>query len=131
MKPEDDDISSKKNLGRLTANGRRVLWKAEVEATTLGQHSVGALHIFIAILRSPKTAAARVLQSIRFDLESLADEPICLVLGAEGDGLSRLVRQRCDSVVAIPMLGNVSSLNVSAAAALSTYEITRGRRQSP
>jgi 23S rRNA (guanosine2251-2'-O)-methyltransferase len=62
-----------------------------------------------------------------FELESLADEPICLVLGAEGDGLSRLVRQRCDSIVAIPMLGRVSSLNVSAAAALSTYEITRGR----
>ncbi len=65
-----------------------------------------------------------------FELESLADEPICLVLGAEGDGLSRLVRQRCDSIVAIPMLGRVSSLNVSAAAALSTYEITRGRKRS-
>ena len=62
-----------------------------------------------------------------FELESLANEPICLVLGAEGDGLSRLVRQRCDSIVASPMLGRVSSLNVSAAAALSTYEITRGR----
>ena len=65
-----------------------------------------------------------------FELESLADEPICLVLGSEGDGLSRLVRQRCDSIVAIPMLGRVSSLNVSAAAALATYEITRGRRRS-
>ena len=65
-----------------------------------------------------------------FELESLADEPICLVLGSEGDGLSRLVRQRCDSIVAIPMLGRVSSLNVSAAAALATYEITRGRRPS-
>jgi len=62
-----------------------------------------------------------------FELESLANEPICLVLGAEGGGLSRLVRQRCDSIVAIPMLGRVSSLNVSAAAALSTYEVTRGR----
>jgi 23S rRNA (guanosine2251-2'-O)-methyltransferase len=62
-----------------------------------------------------------------FELSSLADEPICLVLGAEGGGLSRLVRQRCDSIVAIPMLGRVSSLNVSAAAALSTYEIMRGR----
>ena len=65
-----------------------------------------------------------------FELESLADEPICLVLGSEGDGLSRLVRQRCDSIVAIPMRGRVSSLNVSAAAALATYEITRGRRPS-
>jgi len=62
-----------------------------------------------------------------FELETLATEPICIVLGAEGDGLSRLVRERCDSIVAIPMRGSVSSLNVSAAAALSTYEVTRGR----
>jgi 23S rRNA (guanosine2251-2'-O)-methyltransferase len=65
-----------------------------------------------------------------FELHALANEPICLVLGAEGTGLSRLARERCDSIVAIPMLGRVSSLNVSAAAALSTYEITRGRRNA-
>lgn len=63
-----------------------------------------------------------------FELTDLAREPICLVLGAEGAGLSRLVRERCDSIVSIPMLGGVSSLNVSAAAALSTYQITRVRR---
>lgn len=63
-----------------------------------------------------------------FELTELAKEPICLVLGAEGAGLSRLVRERCDSIVSIPMLGGVSSLNVSAAAALSTYQITRVRR---
>ncbi len=66
-----------------------------------------------------------------FDLDALATEPICLVLGAEGAGLSRLVRQRCDSVVSIPMHGRVSSLNVSAAAALATYEIARARRVAP
>ena len=66
-----------------------------------------------------------------FDLGSLAAEPICLVLGAEGSGLSRLVRERCDSIVSIPMIGRVSSLNVSSAAALSTYEIARFRRQNP
>jgi 23S rRNA (guanosine2251-2'-O)-methyltransferase len=61
------------------------------------------------------------------DLDRLATEPICLVLGAEGAGLSRLVRERCDSIVGIPMLGGVGSLNVSAAAALATYEVARAR----
>lgn len=63
-----------------------------------------------------------------FEVDDLAREAICLVLGAEGEGLSRLVRERCDTVVSIPMLGGVGSLNVSAAAALATYEVTRARR---
>jgi 23S rRNA (guanosine2251-2'-O)-methyltransferase len=62
-----------------------------------------------------------------FDLGNLASEPICMVLGAEGAGLSRLVRERCDMVVSIPMAGQVSSLNVSAAAALAVYEVARVR----
>jgi 23S rRNA (guanosine2251-2'-O)-methyltransferase len=63
-----------------------------------------------------------------FDIEDLATEGVCLVLGAEGAGLSRLVRERCDVIVSIPMRGRLSSLNVSAAAALATYEIARRRR---
>ena len=63
-----------------------------------------------------------------FDLGDLAAEGICIVLGAEGAGLSRLVGERCDAVVSIPMLGRISSLNVSAAAALATYEVARHRR---
>ena len=49
------------------------------------------------------------------------------MLGAEGAGLSRLVRERCDTVVGIPMRGRIGSLNVSAAAALATYEVARHR----
>lgn len=63
-----------------------------------------------------------------FEMGSFARESICLVLGAEGPGLSRLVRERCDSLVNIPMLGSLSSLNVSVAAALASYEIVRARR---
>jgi 23S rRNA (guanosine2251-2'-O)-methyltransferase len=65
-----------------------------------------------------------------FDIGKLATDGICLVLGAEGAGLSRLVKERCDTIVSIPMLGQVSSLNVSAAAALATYEVTRVRMAS-
>ena len=64
-----------------------------------------------------------------FDIGKLANEGICVVLGAEGSGLSRLVKDRCDTVVNIPMHGQVSSLNVSAAAALATYEVARVRLQ--
>jgi len=60
----------------------------------------------------------------------LATEPVVLVLGAEGRGLSRLSRERCDVLVRIPMLGRLSSLNVATAAGLAAYEVARRRRGS-
>ena len=62
-----------------------------------------------------------------FELGDLAAEGICLVMGAEGAGLSRLVRERCDLIVHIPMRGRLSSLNVSTASALAMYEVARHR----
>jgi 23S rRNA (guanosine2251-2'-O)-methyltransferase len=54
--------------------------------------------------------------------------PTAIVVGAEGHGLRRLVRERCDQVVSIPMLGHVGSLNVSVATAVVLYEAIRQRR---
>lgn len=61
-----------------------------------------------------------------FDL-TVADQPVVLVLGSEGRGLSRLARARCDVLARIPMHGAIDSLNVAAAAALACYEIARRR----
>ena len=52
---------------------------------------------------------------------------VALVIGSEGDGMGRLVRENCDFIVSLPMKGQVSSLNASAAAAITMYEILRQR----
>ena len=57
------------------------------------------------------------------------DRPIVLVIGAEGKGLGRLVKENCDMLVRIPMQGGVNSLNASAAGAILMYEVVRQRMQ--
>ena len=54
--------------------------------------------------------------------------PLALVIGSEGDGVSRLVKENCDFTASIPMYGKISSLNASVAAALLMYEVVRQRR---
>jgi 23S rRNA (guanosine2251-2'-O)-methyltransferase len=61
------------------------------------------------------------------DVAALA-EPLCLVVGSEGDGMSRVVTQACDLVVRIPITREVESLNAGVAAGVALYEIARARR---
>lgn len=61
---------------------------------------------------------------------ALADGPLVLVAGAEGSGLSRLVRQTCDTVVAIPISRTVESLNAAVAMGIGLYEVDRLRRRA-
>ena len=63
------------------------------------------------------------------ELEIAAD-PIVLVVGSEGAGMSRLVREACDTTVTIPMVSTLESLNAGVAAGVALYEIARRRGHS-
>jgi 23S rRNA (guanosine2251-2'-O)-methyltransferase len=56
--------------------------------------------------------------------------PLAIVVGNEGEGIRRLVKEKCDFLVRIPLLGNIGSLNASVAAALVMYEVVRARNGS-
>lgn len=57
--------------------------------------------------------------------------PLALVIGSEGDGMGRLVSECCDFILSLPMKGRISSLNASAAAAVTMYEVLRQRSGGP
>src|SRR6185312_4720475 len=99
-----DGVTDPGNLGAIL----RCCDGAGVDGVVLPRHR--AVHISPTVAK----AAAGAVEHV-----DLALEGVCLVLGAEGAGLSRLTRERCDMIVSIPMLGRLSSLNVSAAAALA------------
>ena len=60
----------------------------------------------------------------RSDVQS---ESMGVVIGNEGEGVSRLVKEKCDFVAAIPMKGDIDSLNASVAAGILAYEVVRQR----
>ena len=61
------------------------------------------------------------------DAMNVSTEPLMVIAGSEGKGLSRLVREKCDLVVSIPMQRSVESLNASVAMSIALYEIDKKR----
>ena len=66
-----------------------------------------------------------------FDLGQAPTGPIALVMGAEGSGLSRLVRERVEVLASIPLAGELNSLNVATATAVACFEVVRARQEGP
>lgn len=145
-----DGVTDPQNLGALArtaeAAGAEALIYRRHRAAALGnvamKASAGALiHLAIAEVPNLPRALERLkdqgfwVAGLDADAGStIHDEPppgrLALVLGAEGEGLSRLVREKCDDLLAIPLRGRVGSLNVSVAAgvALFSYAI-RGKEE--
>lgn len=143
-----DNISDPRNLGAIVRSvaafgGHGVLIPqrrtASVTAVAWRTSAGAAARIPVAraanLTRTLKAWADRGLQVVGLDADgdTSIDEfdgtgPLVLVVGSEGKGLSRLVRQNCDAVVSIPMAGPTESLNASVAAGVVLAEIARQRR---
>lgn len=143
-----DNISDPRNLGAIVRSvagfgGHGVLIpqrrSASVTAVAWRTSAGAAARIPVAratnLTRTLKSWHDAGLQVVGLDADSdttLDDldgtDPIVLVVGSEGKGLSRLVRENCDVVVSIPMAGPTESLNASVAAGVVLAEIARQRR---
>lgn len=142
-----DELSDPHNLGAIIrtaecagAHGIIIPKRRSVGLTAVvGKASAGALEYMPVARVSNITAAIDTLKKVgvwvygtaaegdttlyKADLKSAA----AIVIGNEGEGMSRLVSERCDFKVSIPMKGSISSLNASAAAAIMLYEAVRQR----
>ncbi len=143
-----DNISDPRNLGAIVRSvaafgGHGVMIpqrrSASVTAVAWRTSAGAAARIPVAratnLTRALKDWADHGLRVIGLDAggDTVIDhvdgsDPLVLVVGSEGKGLSRLVRQNCDEVVSIPMAGNAESLNASVAAGVVLAEIARQRR---
>ncbi len=143
-----DNISDPRNLGAIVRSvaafgGHGVLIpqrrSASVTAVAWRTSAGAAARIPVAratnLTRTLTDWAGRGLRVVGLDAggDTMLDDidgtdPLVVVVGSEGKGLSRLVRQNCDEVVSIPMAQNTESLNASVAAGVVLAEITRQRR---
>ncbi|HXK08960.1 MAG TPA: 23S rRNA (guanosine(2251)-2'-O)-methyltransferase RlmB [Vicinamibacteria bacterium] len=110
---------------------------------TVARASAGALeHVRVArvgnLVQALEELKARGIWVVGFDAAGQErwdavdlERPVALVLGGEGRGIRRLVREHCDHLVSIPHFGHVGSLNVSVAAGVALYEAVRQRRAVP
>jgi 23S rRNA (guanosine2251-2'-O)-methyltransferase len=110
---------------------------------TVARASAGALeHVKVArignLVQALDELKARGIWVVGFDAAGRErwdavdlTRPVALVLGGEGRGIRRLVREHCDHLVSIPHFGHVASLNVSVAAGVALYEAVRQRRAVP
>ncbi|MBN2058190.1 MAG: 23S rRNA (guanosine(2251)-2'-O)-methyltransferase RlmB [Candidatus Saganbacteria bacterium] len=115
--------------------------KRQVQVTeTVAKVSTGAADL-VAIARVANIAetisrlqdAGIVVIGVEIDGKRLYNEPdlkqpTAIVIGSEGFGMSRLVKERCDEIVRIPMHGEINSLNASVATGIMLYEVLRQRR---
>jgi 23S rRNA (guanosine2251-2'-O)-methyltransferase len=144
-----DNISDPRNLGAIVRSvaafgGHGVMIpqrrSASVTAVAWRTSAGAAARIPVAratnLTRALKDWADRGLRVIGLDaggdtaIDDLdGTDPLVVVVGSEGKGLSRLVRQNCDEVVSIPMSGDAESLNASVAAGVVLAEIARQRRR--
>jgi 23S rRNA (guanosine2251-2'-O)-methyltransferase len=143
-----DNISDPRNLGAIVRSvaafgGHGVLIpqrrSASVTAVAWRTSAGAAARLRVAratnLTRTLKSWADAGLQVVGLDAEGDTEldeidgtQPMVVVVGSEGKGLSRLVRENCDAIVSIPMAGKTESLNASVAAGVVLAEIARQRR---
>ncbi len=143
-----DEVSDPHNLGAVLrtaecagAHGVVIPKRRSAGLTAVvAKTSAGAVE-YLPVARVPNmTAAIKTLQERGIWVYGTAADapadlyhtdlrgPAAIVIGSEGDGMSRLVAESCDFLVSIPMHGHINSLNASAAAAIFLYEAVRQRQ---
>ncbi|MFP4394651.1 MAG: 23S rRNA (guanosine(2251)-2'-O)-methyltransferase RlmB [Anaerolineales bacterium] len=112
---------------------------AEITAAVVNTSSGAVEHLLVAQVTNLAQEIARIKEpgvwvagleaapSAKLYTEADLTMPLALVVGSEGEGLRRLVRERCDWLMALPMKGEIASLNAAIAGSIALYEVLRQR----